>query len=746
MPALKKFFPEDIKLGTRIKTRNVDIQIGNKRFPGDISFVDKEFADIFQVKVIKGSLANTLKNPGNIALSEFSSTKYFGDKDPVGETVTLIPERGGEKELYKVTAVYRFISPNTVLNVQSFSLLDETKIIPMWNFIDHVTYVRFSETANIKKIVDRFPDFVDKNMSVPSLMNWLQPGQKLSEVRTYSLQKLSDIYFTPLNFPENLPQKIGNKAVITVFIVISVIILIIGCINFIILNTAKATQRAREIAMRKVVGARFKQLLIQFLFESMLLTLIAFLFAVAMTELALPFFESLVNRELSVPYSSTGSYIFIISILIIVGLLSGLYPALILSRFSPSSALKANQTTKTGDSLKLRNVLIIFQFTASIVLIISTIVAYFQLMYTNKHDPGFNPNKLLVVEAIGNKRIKTLQHEMLKLPSVTNVALSTIQPRLVAGGSLYIVDLRKKAEHLNTPQDNNFNCMFVDYNFFKTYDIPLLSGRYFTQGMDPEEPAGTFTSPKIMDGRIIINLAAARQLGYASANEAIEEILESGEPGTPGYFEMKIVGVVKNSQYRDLRKKPEPEVYRLVPDTTHFLTVKYRGEYKTVLKEIESVWRKVVGEIPFRVSNVKQNLAVTFAQEERENKALIAFTLLAIFIACMGLFGMAAFTVERRVKEIGLRKVMGAKVKDIVSLLGWNFLKPVLIANIIAWPVAIFAMQYWLERFPYRFDPLFMIPICLGSGFIALVIAWFTVASNTTRVAKSKPIKALRYE
>ena len=187
-------------------------------------------------------------------------------------------------------------------------------------------------------------------------------------------------------------------------------------------------------------------------------------------------------------------------------------------------------------------------------------------------------------------------------------------------------------------------------------------------------------------------------------------------------------------------------MYQLTPDFTSFLTVRYKGDYQKVVKEVKRIWHEVAGDITFRDSNVKQNLAASFAQEEKENKVLIAFAMLAISIACMGLFGMAAFTVERRFKEIGVRKVMGAKVKDIVNLLGWNFLKPVLIANIIAWPVAIFAMQSWLERFPYRFNPLYLIPICLISGFIALAIAGLTVASNTARVARSKPVHALRYE
>ncbi|MGD9160744.1 MAG: hypothetical protein PVG39_20165, partial [Desulfobacteraceae bacterium] len=242
------------------------------------------------------------------------------------------------------------------------------------------------------------------------------------------------------------------------------------------------------------------------------------------------------------------------------------------------------------------------------------------------------------------------------------------------------------------------------------------------------------------------NLAAARQLGYTSADEAVGEVLVQVEPGNQGYAEYLIIGVVEDSQYRNLRLEPKPEMYRLTPDLTYFLTVRYKGDYQKAVKEVKRVWHEVAGDITFKDSNVKQNLAAAFAQEEKENKVLIAFAMLAISIACMGLFGMAAFTVERRVKEIGLRKVMGAKVKDIVRLLGWNFLKPVLISNIIAWPVAIFAMQSWLERFPYRFNSLYMIPICLVSGLIALFIAWITVASNTTRVAKKNPIHALRYE
>ncbi len=749
LPALKKYFPEDIEFGTRIMNYYGEIQIGDMRYRASFAKVDEDFVNIFKAEVLKGSLKNTLQSPDNIALSEKYAIQYFGDKDPIGEVITFKLGNDNEEQ-YHVTAVYRFISPKTVLNIPCFSLLEESRLPEnffKWYNQNLKTYVRLSETADIDKFVSRLPNFIDK---IP----WNgppEPGKKLSDVIQYPLQKISDIYFNPID----MQARAGNRTVIAVYIIISVLLLIIGCINFVILTTAKATQRAREVAMRKVVGARFKQLFIQFLGESLLITFMAFLVAVAITEVALPFFNTLMDLELAVPYTSPAGYMFALFLVTMVGLSGGLYPAFVLSRFSPARALKANQTTEANGSFKLRNVLVIFQFTASIGLIIATAVAFFQLQYASKHDPGFNPENLLVVHNINNPEVSghknTLQEELLKLPEITNAALSSMQPTGLGSYSDYAF----RPKNSSSQQDQEFfsyKIMRVGYNFFNTYEISLLSGRYFSRDMDKEEPVSNFYySPdvnyeQLKDRRIIINEAAARQLGYTSADDAIGEIVVQGVQGKPGYEEYLIIGVVEDSQYNNLRLKPVPEGYRLIPDATYYLTVRYKGDYQKVVKEVERVWHEVLGDITFSYNNVNQNLAATFAQEETENKVLISFALLAVFIACMGLFGMAAFTVDRRVKEIGVRKVMGAKVKDIVRLLGWHFLKPVLIANIIAWPVAIFAMQNWLERFPYRFHPLFMIPICLVSGLIALVIAWFTVAGNTTRVAKSNPIKALRYE
>ncbi len=743
LPALKNYFSEDIEYATRIKTKTGTFKIKNTYYSEAVTFVDKDFINIFQSSLISGNLEKTLQSPGNIALNEKTALLYFGDKNPIGRVINFIRDNGNEDQ-YKVTAVFRFISPNTSLDVNVFSLLEEPeKSNPgNWYVYGFGTYIRFNETANINKFIDRLPNFTNQNVLSSNEMQ-LDPDVKMSDIIGFSVQKMRDIHFDQsegvLSYPSS--QK-GNETIIAAFGIISMLVLVIASINFVILTSARATQRTKEVAMRKAVGASFKQLFLQFIGESILITSLAFILAIALTELTLPFFELVINKNLSIPYFSPYSYLFSVSLMIFVGLLGGIYPALILSRLSPNNALISNKTVAADGSIRFKKLLVIFQFTVSVALIIATITAYCQLQFTLKHNPGFNPENLLVVERIGRpdiaQHIETLKQELLKHPDITNVALSSLQPKLDGEVKQSFFTLRRKTEESKPQQGIISPNMNVDNNFFETYEIPLLAGRFFIKGLDPEK--------KSTGKNVIINLEAAKQFGFHSAEDAVGKTLETESPGSPDYKVFTIIGVVTDSQFRNLRIKPEPEIYQLSPEETNYLTVKYRGDYQTMVSEVSHIWNKVVGDFLFRENNVKQYLSTIFFREDLENKAFMAFAILSVFIACIGLFGMAAFTVDRRVKEIGVRKVMGAKVKDIVKLLGWNFLKPVLFANLIAWPVAIFAMQSWLERFPYRFNSLYMIPICLVSGLIALAIAWFTVAGNTTRVAKSRPIKALRYE
>jgi putative ABC transport system permease protein len=398
-------------------------------------------------------------------------------------------------------------------------------------------------------------------------------------------------------------------------------------------------------------------------------------------------------------------------------------------------------------------VLVIFQFSVSIILIISTSVIYTQMEYSMNRDPGYNRDNLLVINGLRYdvqtiSKIDVLKQELLNLADISDVGVSNLQPSDQGGWEESTpFTLPGHPETIQTGRT------YIDDDYFKTYQIPIIAGRNFSMDRDTPEPAAMPAAPDINEAReslernAVINESAVRAFGFAGPEDAVGKVLSRSDNDIN--INYTILGVVADNHLLSINAPPKAEVYllnHLDALYTAVMTVRFKGTPQKIISQVKSVWKDVTGNEAISTVLVNQLVAEEFEQERTEERILVSFSLLAIFIACMGLFGSASFTVERRTKEIGLRKVMGAKVKNIVSLLLWQFSKPVLIANLIAWPIAVFAMQHWLGKFYYRFDPLLMIPICLVSGLLALVIAWFTVAGNTTRVAKRKPIKALRYE
>jgi len=342
-------------------------------------------------------------------------------------------------------------------------------------------------------------------------------------------------------------------------------------------------------------------------------------------------------------------------------------------------------------------------------------------------------------------KIEVLKQELLSLADVSSVGLSQVQPSQQQQSNLIYTRQGHSETTYVRPTTG------IGYDYFKTYQIPIVAGRDYSIDRDIPDPKidmmtatlGGNESKELVKRSVIINESAAREFGFASPEEAVGNVLNSTTANNMSY---NIIGVASDNQIFSIKAPPRAEVYLLQPDQTNVMTIRFKGSPKKILKEVNNIWERVIGQEEISTVFVDQLIAQEFQQEKTEQKILISFSILAILIACMGLFGSTSFTVEKRTKEIGMRKVMGAKVKNIVTLLLWQFSKPVLIANIIAWPVAILAMQNWLERFQYRFNSLLIIPICLVSGLIALAIAWSTVASNTRRAAKRNPIKALRYE
>ena len=745
MPLLGEYFKDKIEQSARTFSVDMTIDTGTTRFKGKLSQADPAILDIFQFEVISGSLEDTFTNKNNVALSVEAARRHFGNRDPIGTSITI--SVGDFSADYKVTAVYR-LPGNTILDIPLLSLLDDTGFplsIKNWYSFNTGAYFKLKSGIRIDMLKPLTPAFINRNIDISQIMS--DPGLKASDIISLDFQSLETAH---LDSPWDTRRAGGNKTVVLSFAAVSILVLLIGCINFTILTTSKATQRAREVAMRKVLGARRRQLIVQFMGESTFLTLLSMILSMGLVEMMLPLFESIVGKTLPFQYASLSTFLSFLVLLLIVSLSGGLYPAFILSGFRPGDTLKANQSKETKGSMSLRHILVIFQFSVSIILIISTVVIYTQLEYSMNRDPGFNKDNLLILNRIdlderSQGKVEALKQELANLPDITAVGLSNVQPSEQR-------DTNQVFTHPGHPETSYAIAdTSIGYDYFKTYQIPVVAGRDYSTERDIPEPRwdimnttyGDNRSKKLIERNIIVNESASRQLGFASAGEAVGKTLHSTTINNINYT---IIGVVADNHIFSINALPRAEVYLLHPEAASVITIRFKGSPQKILAQVKSAWEKVMGGVDYSTVFAEQLISQEFQNERTEEKIIVGFSLLAILIACMGLLGSASFTVERRTKEIGLRKVMGAKVKNIVNLLLWQFSKPVLVANIIAWPVAVAAMRYWLEKFPYRFSPLLLIPICLVSGLMALVIAWLTVAGNTSRAATKNPIHSLRYE
>ncbi len=750
MPALNEYFGDKIEQRARAFAFPMTaIDTGTAEFKDIKVSVDPSFIEMFRFEVLAGSLEDTLANITNIALSEKTAWRYFGNQDPIGKVITI--GTGDLKYDSKVTAVYR-IPGNTVLeDIHLLGLLNE-KILPPalthWFSPSSGTYFKLKKRIDVETLRPLTPAFIDRNIDISGII--ADPTKKASDFISLDLQKLETAH---LDSPWDTQRAGGDKAMVMFFACISMLVLLIGCVNFTILTTAKATQRAREVAMRKVAGAKRKQLIVQFLGESTFIVFLSMLFSIAIVEIMLPVFGSIVGKSFVFNYTSLSTFLPLLAMLFIVGISGGVYPALVLSGFRPGDTLKANQSKETRGSISLRQVLVIFQFSISIMLIISTGVIYAQTAYSKNRNPGYNKDNLLVINGLASNekirgKIDVLKQELLNLANISDIGVSQFQPGHQREDNYAPFTLPGHPETTYMKVRT-----YIGYDYFKTYQIPILAGRDFTRNRDLPEPQFNMMtrdmsgreSTEILERNAVINETAVKEFGFTGAADAVGKVLLN----TLNRINYTIIGVISDNHLFSINAPPRTEVYLLNllnQEIVDVMTVRFKGSHKNILTQVKSVWKDVTGDEEISTVFVDQLVAREFEQERTEERILVSFSILAILIACMGLFGSASYTVEQRTREIGLRKVMGAKVKNIVRLLLWQFSKPVLIANLIAWPVSVFAMRHWLERFHYQLNPLFLIPICLLSGLMALIIAWSTVASNTARAARKSPIHSLRYE
>ncbi|MDN3651483.1 ABC transporter permease [Thalassotalea ponticola] len=743
--ALKKDF-EQIEYATRIGSWGPTITYKDKVMIEDVRLVDPEFADMFDLTVLAGDVKASLNDNQSIVLSESAAKKFFGDKPAINEVLSL--DFNHFQREYKVGAVIEDLPDNSQLDLPIIVAIDEKDweeqrwMFGHWFSVNSQLYFKTKQASDLATISSQLDQFANNNFPQMPIGG---DDAKASDFIKLSAMNIQDLHLKATGFGEMRPQ--GNQTMVITFSAVSFLILLIAAINFMNLSTAQASRRAKEVSLRKVMGASRRNLVVQFLGESVLLSVIAFTLAFALVELTLPLYNEVLNRSLSVSYTPVNIATFV-AVALAVGVLSGLYPAFVLSNFRPATVLKANKSADTKASLKLRAGLVVVQFAISIGLFVSTAVVYAQMQYALNMDPGYNKDNLMVIYRVGrdaaSEQRNVLLNELEKHPQVTSVTYSNETPG----------NANENNTMMRTPEIPEEDALLigqraVGYNFFETYQINVVAGRTYDKNRADITPSNEeIREGAPAKGAIVINESALQRLGLGTPEQALGKILitDRGDPGEDLSVELTVIGVVEDIHFSSLRATIRPEVYPLSADFGSIISVRFNGSPETIKADAEKMWTQHVPSVPFSYSYVDAEIAEFYQQEQGEAQLFATFSGLAIFIACLGLFGLASFTAHRKTKEIGIRKVMGASVFDIVRMLVLQFSKPVFIACLVAWPIACYLMFDWLQAFVYRIDTSLIILLCAASGVFALLIAWVTVAGNSIKVARSNPIKALRYE
>jgi putative ABC transport system permease protein len=735
--ALAKDFPQIERVTAAWDSKPVVLQDGQPA-DADMLMADEFFFDVLQVPFVRGDRATALKQLDALVLGEEEARRYFGDADPIGRTLTVV-RRGVPAEL-RVTGVIADLPGNTHLDLPMVSRLspsvfaDEPEALTRWNSIPAYIYVRLRPGADAAAINAQLPAWEKRTIPVDDT-----GSGEMSRADRWALhlENVRDVHLG--NFQEGAMTAGNDRATIVTFAVVALLILGIACVNFTNLATARASQRAREVALRKVLGAMRRQLIAQFLGESIAMAGVALLLALTIVELVLPAFGSFVASELSLRYVGEGGVLLpMVGLALAVGIIGGVYPAFYLSGFAPAAVLKANQASGGQGSTRLRSLLVIGQFAVTIALIICTSIIYFQTRHARSADAGYQREGLLIVENLGRKSAaaaaETLQREVGRLDGVVAVGRAEITPA---------ADVRS-TDHVEVPGRTEpvaLGSYVVDSRFFKAMGIRTIAGRTFSDryAQDNATPAFADNPPAGAAVNAVVSEAGARQLGFNNPRAAVGAQLRVDDVPTT------IVGVVADVQYRSIRDEMEPILYWMTTEGHSSLVVRYAtGAPNALVERIGGVWRRLVPEVPFEAVFAEDAVAALYDVDEARGHVFAAAAALAVVIGCLGIYALAAFAAERRTREIGLRKVLGARSADIVRLLLWQFSKPVVIANLIAWPVAWWVMRGWLNGFHDRIalNPAFF----LGAGLLTLAIAVGTVAGHAIRIARTNPIHALRYE
>ena len=723
---LKSDFPEVLDF-TRLFTFSGDpkVRYEEKVFiEENFYYADSTFFNVFTAPVVYGNPADMLNRPNTLVLTEETARKYFGNEDPVGKFLQV----GQEEENFEVTGVVKGFPESSHFQ---FNMLGSMTSIYLANWTqwlgnNNYTYVRLRKGFDPDQLESKFPDLIAQHMgSELEEMLGLTMEEFFETGNTYGyfLQPLKDIHLqSDLQF-EIEPG--GSRSSVIIFSIIALFLILIASINFMNLATASAARRATEVGIRKAAGAEKRKLIWQFLAESFLISVLALILAVVLVELFLPGFNRIAGKGLQLHSLGTlrliGGLLFIG---IFVGFASGSYPAFFLSSFKPTDVLKSG-AMRGARGATLRRILVTFQFVVTIVLFICTILVTRQMNYLRAKDLGFNKENLVVIDRayVLEEQIEAFRQELLKNPSIQQVTVASAVPGGLIGDNAFL------PEGASTNETHAINVMYVDWYFHDTYELEMVEGRWFQEDV----PTDSFA--------LVISESAARAFNFEDPLDKRLYTQFGDETGDPHH----IIGVVKDFHFQSLHQEIRPLILQFNSQSNYQMTVRISSTNTGLtLDYIEKTWNSFREQQPIHMTFLEEELAALYSNEEKTAIIFNIFSVLAIFIAALGLLGLASFSAAQRTKEVGIRKAMGASIGNVLLALSREYIWLILIATLAAWPLGYFFMKDWLQDYPMRvaLDPA----VFIISSLMAFVIAAITVLLRVYQSASANPVKSLRYE
>ena len=686
-------------------------------------YADQELFELFNLPLLQGDITNILTEPYNIVITKRIADKYFPNENPLGKILNF---NNDEEASYKITGVMENIIDQSHLQYDFFMSMEtlEDNTSDTWLANNYYTYVTLADGTNPLQLKEKFYQFVIKNFA-PQYKEFakidLEELAKQGKGTELYLQPVTDIHLHSTDFMHTSGPR-GDIAQVKIFGVIALFILLIALVNFINLSTARSANRAKEVGLRKVLGSFQKQLINQFLTESVLMSVLAFALGTCLSLLLMPWFNELSGKNLSLPFSEIGFLPILFGSAIATGILAGLYPSFYLSAFEPVKVLKG-KLSLGSQSGRLRSGLVVFQFAISIALIVGTIVVYQQMSFIQNKNLGFEKDQVLLIEDTNTifDQLPAFKAAIKNLPEAKNATLSSFLP--LDGGRRNSNGLMAKERPDDLVLTQIWN---IDDDYFNTLNINLIEGRNFNNEM----PTDTSS--------IILSETAVKSFGYTDS--PIGKVIIA--PGSPRQF--TIIGVTEDFHFESLKGKITELVFVMGMSSSVVSVKTTAGEMDKLIAKSEAVWKSFAPTQPFRYDFLDDRFAKMYKGEDRISQLFTIFSLFAIFIACLGLLALATFMTEQRMKEIGIRKVLGASVPNIVFTLSKSFIFYVVIGLLIAIPLAWYQMSNWLNNFEYRIDiELWMF---LLAGILAVIIAFATVGLQSLKAALVNPMKSIKTE